>query len=498
MMGDIYSSACEVTIWLGAEADNSNLAMDFLLPLYDLLVDERLQSMERGERGVFVLERTSEDEELSPQWRALGALLNRAYFTRIWIVQEVALAAFAWVECGDRYCTWALLADVAHLIRKLELLGLLGDDELKNPPGIFNIGHIEDIKTSEKEKLGDLMAKFTPWAATNPKDKVYALLGISSDASELRIVPDYTLELEQVWTSVYRAILLNEKDFEMLGFAGCGQSGRSGLPRLRSWVPDLSSRMLTCPYSTNASWNGYAAARDTKPVFHFDELDQMIVQGVVVDKVKVCGSMTRFLVEDLAIEADHRLWLEEILLLAKATREREGIPFNIEEFWRSLIGNVTPYDGVAPACYGDYFNSYRVQQNGSIEYIMADKNQVPGKNVLEQRAHFGLTTQVMKEAELFELALNANARTRRFCITEQGRYAFVPEDTGSNFGRTWGEDYICILSGSPVPWVIRRPYPGAAMTMPKNCGWLLGQAYVHGLMLGEGLEGREMGEFTIG
>jgi hypothetical protein len=33
MIGDIYSSVCEVTVWLGVEIDDSNLAMDFLFSL---------------------------------------------------------------------------------------------------------------------------------------------------------------------------------------------------------------------------------------------------------------------------------------------------------------------------------------------------------------------------------------------------------------------------------------------------------------------------------
>ncbi|CZR56763.1 uncharacterized protein PAC_06652 [Phialocephala subalpina] len=334
----------------------------------------------------------------------------------------------------------------------------------------MNIGQIERAKDAkEKPRLGELMIRFAPWKATDLKDKVYALFGFSGDAKELNIIANYSLRLHQVWASAYRAILLQEQDFEILGLARCGHEVTTRTPELRSWIPDLASPPSSVPFSYNASTNEYKASGDTKARISFtqDVLGRMLPT--------ILG-----MVEKGNFALMHS-WIEELLSLAVEYCELEGRDFKEENFWRSLIGNVTGNGEIAPECYGDYFNSYREYQK--LIYVFMQLKEIHEKvedmkGFIQQREAFGMDSQLVKEAELFEFAISKHVQKRRFCITEQGRYGFEPKDTGSDFGRTIGEDYVCILAGSPVSCAIRRPLSGDQGNSFKN-GWLLGEAYVH-------------------
>ncbi|OCK90271.1 HET-domain-containing protein, partial [Cenococcum geophilum 1.58] len=68
MMKDIYANADLTLIWLGENADDSDLAMD----LVSTISDEDFQQY------------TPED----PSWLALDPLFKRDWWTRMWIVQE--------------------------------------------------------------------------------------------------------------------------------------------------------------------------------------------------------------------------------------------------------------------------------------------------------------------------------------------------------------------------------------------------------------------------
>lgn len=85
MMGQIYSKAAQVLVWLGTAADGS---------------DELLGCMSQG-----ITEEQISDQAL--QGSSL-AMMGRAWFTRIWVQQEIALAARDPTMCCGRHAlSWA-------------------------------------------------------------------------------------------------------------------------------------------------------------------------------------------------------------------------------------------------------------------------------------------------------------------------------------------------------------------------------------------------------
>src|SRR5665213_392572 len=103
-MRDIYILSFRVVVWLGEEAHGSGKAMKIL---------RNLGSHYESSTGCALLQpgsTESRDELVASlrmpvledmEWQALFDLYSRSWFSRIWIMQEVALANHrAVVQCG--------------------------------------------------------------------------------------------------------------------------------------------------------------------------------------------------------------------------------------------------------------------------------------------------------------------------------------------------------------------------------------------------------------
>ncbi|KAG7284760.1 hypothetical protein NEMBOFW57_009371 [Staphylotrichum longicolle] len=85
------------------------------------------------------------------------------------------------------------------------------------------------------------------YKATDPRDYVYALLGLAEDREALGIIPDYTQPVEDVFTDVTRRLVANGYT-DSLAFA-LSTKATTGLP---SWVPDWRSmsHVFFCTFRT--------------------------------------------------------------------------------------------------------------------------------------------------------------------------------------------------------------------------------------------------------
>jgi hypothetical protein len=103
LMGTIYSNARSVLIWLGPEADESNLYFDFCNGT-SLGSDYALS---RYLEGV-------DCEATTPISAAIASLQRRTYWTRTWIIQEIVLAYEIRIFCGDRVTPWSNVRSYAR------------------------------------------------------------------------------------------------------------------------------------------------------------------------------------------------------------------------------------------------------------------------------------------------------------------------------------------------------------------------------------------------
>lgn len=208
-MSLIYTAATTVVVWLGRTADESNLAIDYIAQK-----DPR-RLCAKGTRFSQIWS--------SQQGRAVLALCERPYWTRVWIIQEVMMARNITVFCGDKNFEWR---DIERTFNNLELIAKRGRIEhhqyvanvLASPCGTT----IEQKKSweclpleTQAFSLKYLLEKCHNHRSTDVRDKIYALLGLTDliDPSKPHIYVDYSRSVEDI----YRDVLQCMHDSSQLG-----------------------------------------------------------------------------------------------------------------------------------------------------------------------------------------------------------------------------------------------------------------------------------------
>jgi hypothetical protein len=237
LMKTIYERAELVNVWLGEETTSSKLALRVMSSrsAWSLLkVGWHMHWIERshGKLLLPVRERLSGFTQAitaSPlTWEMrcgeINELINRPWWKRAWIVQEVMLARKVVLLCGRDVASWD---HVPKLRRSME----------KDETGGIAFGQPYDpmkwsIRDEFSKTLADLRKRWaTGEPAVNvyellyllrsqkckdPRDKIYAYLGIIKDILDVNIVPNYDIPLEVVYFSTTRDIIASTGSLDIL------------------------------------------------------------------------------------------------------------------------------------------------------------------------------------------------------------------------------------------------------------------------------------------
>jgi hypothetical protein len=192
LMNEIYMNAINMWIWLGIEGEDSDRAMEFI--------------QEKGSRGL-----RSKGVGYWPLWtkdegKALCELLERPYWRRMWIIQEVAHAQKIIVGCGSRSFEWEHFETFYLTLKKIEDTSWFAHHQ--NAIKIFQSSACTMAwqraywrhSMTPAPALQELIELFQDWRCTDVRDKVYALVNMASPVT--RIKPDYTLSARDVYFAV--------------------------------------------------------------------------------------------------------------------------------------------------------------------------------------------------------------------------------------------------------------------------------------------------------
>ncbi|KIN07000.1 hypothetical protein OIDMADRAFT_139713 [Oidiodendron maius Zn] len=182
-MANIYKQAEQVLIWLGSATDEIDLVMNsmkrlqeesFTYPCHDWKhADARwMEIWSITQRDLGYIYQHVKDR----QREGLELLLRRSWFRRIWILQEVANARAAIIVCGTKSVSARIFALAPSLV------GVNPELHCQAVLDIFPGSSRKYSWWSEKRDLYTLLVKFGRSEATEPRDIIYALLGMSSDA----------------------------------------------------------------------------------------------------------------------------------------------------------------------------------------------------------------------------------------------------------------------------------------------------------------------------
>jgi len=164
-MKQIYTNAANVVIWLGREAEDSDVAMSF--------VANEGSAPLKPKGGAFRRIWTRE------QGKALLSLCERPYWRRIWIIQEIIHARQIIVLCGQKIFKWRSFENLYEKLKTIELRGWIAHHEFAArvlgsfaSVMVWQRAHWRHPETLAP-RLRTLLEVFQDWQCSDIRDKVF-------------------------------------------------------------------------------------------------------------------------------------------------------------------------------------------------------------------------------------------------------------------------------------------------------------------------------------
>ena len=250
MMGEIYSQAQRVVVWLGAEQEHDREGYSIACRVYDLLGDvapdiedayaESGRTLDLGEAGL-----PEEPDDI--RWHYVSQLLAKEWFSRIWIVQEFLRAKSSIFLCGELEMDPEVILNVTtHLSTRYQFraamtLAPFGNRSSTADTSLMGTS-LRFLRQKRNEQAGldifTLLGITKAFRSTDPRDRIFALIGLQHDIPLEYI--DYSHETSFVELQITLAILSWAET--PTGVLACVTSlvPRPGMP---SWVPAWGKEM---------------------------------------------------------------------------------------------------------------------------------------------------------------------------------------------------------------------------------------------------------------
>jgi protein AFG1 len=466
-MSQVFALAQNVCIWLGPQADNSDVAMEFIPQIIELSVaDEYVKDASKRE-----------------QWLALAQLMGREWFSRRWCVQEMALARRATVHCGDKIVIWPDFADAAAVFgtKWPEIVQLLdpkkayefGEVQIPGATSLVNIssrlfrGHKKGSNKGRLHNIETLLAMLPMFDVTNALDAVYAIIDLGSDTYGTSEIPiDYRLEPAVLFQAVLKAVINTSGSLDII----C----RPWAPIciVPSWISTVANyAFVRRPDGQYDRQNGdnlvgssgrriYNAAGNTltHENVHFSSEENVPIltaNGFTIGIVEAVGDRCI----NGSIPAN---WMS----LGAWSKRSQAVP---PDFWRTLVADRDPHRDYPPRWYAKACEqSFRKSSTLDVDI---PKLIVNCDSTGEQE---------------FLRRVRSTTWNRTFFTMKSSDGVNSPDFSGLGPAHVREKDNICILFGCSVPVVLRRK--GAAFE-------LIGECFVCNMMEGEAMRGYKHGKY---
>lgn len=297
-MGEVYKNAARTLIWLGEEADDSDMAIDNMESL-----TKKMLTIENRSSLTITQCLTKYDLPLSddPIWSAIRVLQMRPWFFRLWTLQEVVLSKESVLLCGSKAIHWdALLALHQASIQKQLINMVTAEADPKTPfkKSQIVLSHVDFLRKlleMNKITLPILLTLSTDRGYLLSVDRVWALIGMLNKTYQKHIHDAKLVDYSKHALSNYHETFLSIVKFHIkhdtaLAIQLIEDNSRTiRNPSLPSWCPDWHTDAGGVPM---ARWPQALAGipggqyRRVAPWMQVSKFCSLELYGLVVDVIE--------------------------------------------------------------------------------------------------------------------------------------------------------------------------------------------------------------------
>jgi hypothetical protein len=479
LMRDIYSQAWRVVVWLGNdEGEYAETAIRFIekateycyseigASLEDLNDEDHLDIIERAEELEIEMPSSEKkkgrdfppskyevnESRIGTDWAAVSKLYSNTWFTRIWIVQEVAFAP-AIMCIGSHEVGWPRVAAAARWLLSKSYTYVQEDSERYRQA--WYIYFLRLITPRAPLALQELL-DFVKSNSTDPRDKVFGLLGLLDEErrASSSLQPDYTKDVVEVYVDTMRYIIRENYPERGVGnllasFREAPEEHEEGFP---SWVFRWD---LTTPESSLLNslhkflWS--AGGRTAQEVAEVTDPRTLSLKGINIGVIRKVNHVLR-------------------------TRKRDLDRVKI--LWNEVSTEFTSYQepGSLEQAFVETITAEDMQKSDDVTTFGA-RDLVNYLSVADWDAIYSITDErAYSKAKAIEFLIRVN--TKAFLVTEDAHMALGPIVAQPG-------DVLCVFFGHHIPYLLR---PTAARYR------FLGPCYVHGYMRGAAVDKLNRGD----
>ncbi|KAF2090383.1 hypothetical protein K490DRAFT_63263 [Saccharata proteae CBS 121410] len=556
IMRDIYSEAWGVYIWLGTDPNNA----DSLIMMYGILGaaraafgdDADLSSLNQKQfDSLSTLTGTVGGVQINPAtiMAALSKFFSNPWFKRVWVVQEVFNSKRGRVACGHEgsllFLTWEMLA-LAHQFF-LRMFVEAPSKNYEKMPDLWK--SIQTGITSPESSTQDLQSctqsrprlellelfRKVCWDfhATDPRDKIFALLGLARETVNgipPALSPRYDLSASEVFTNFTRWCILQYRNLDVLSAVNetarvtcanlCCNPGPFGNPDHPTWALWHVGKSGWARGNLTEVRPFQIATHRSIDIALIDALQDptiLSLRGICIGTIKVlnCFPFRKgFITEDVVN-------MNELQIFEPVTGDYQRGAF--PGIWGYLSGPSSEFLELSgsESLYHtdeDLFEAYLEtlmcmpeKPALPLEESSFGRNAVVGKRLWEDPDFATQLVSYWKEQEIDPDMQSIPMRVRKyletfvdkmiphlvflfssqfqccgrcFFISTEGQLGLCPPSTRV-------DDVIVALWGGRVPFVLRPREAGKNGDEPGVGGWeFVGECYLHGRMEGNSVDER--------